>query len=773
MEVKTLVPSPDSKIMLVGDCPRREDITTGKPFSGPMGNTLRTILTRSDIYIGDCILANTSNVEMTKFFVDKRMSEPTPEYYEQLQRLKREIELYNPNIIVAMGAIPMIALTGEKGIKAFRGSLAECTLVPGKKVLITYHPQSVFFEYSLLYQAVMDMRKVLHESKSSTLPVDTRKLMVAPTKTDAVQYLKQIYNNRDTYKVAIDLEHITPGAHISWFGISHSKDFGMSIQFINNRQHCFPENDEIELWSWIAKICGSGIPLIFHNASYDVMNLWHNQGVWCENVHFDTLLAAHVVWPEFPRDLGFLASILLSVPAWKHTGGKQYEHGAYNAADACNTRALYEPLEAKVLEDPYYSKTFAIEMAQIEHTGFMQLQGMSIDTQERDRLREIQTEKMKKLEVGLSKILEKPINLSSPKQLANLLYVDIGLPTQYKRRKSVKDKRTVTTDKEALEKLYIKTEHPILKLILEHRRIEKTLQFINVDLSPEDKVHTSYNIAGTKFGRWSSSKSIILDYGSGNLQNIDRDVRSMYKAPSYPYLDMDKIVLLQADYKGAEAHVVAHLIQDFAIMKAFDEGLDVHKITASNMFKVNYNDVTDKQRKVGKTLRHGVNYSAGPMVLANWLKVTKKVAEGYLKDFHNGTPQLKIWHESLKADLNKTRTLITPLGRKHVFMERWGDQLFRSAYSFIPQSTIGDLLNLAMTTFYNTHDVPNMGLALQLHDAIYIWCYEDEAVDWGKELHRAMHIPIPMPYTELYIGVDFKVGKDWKNMEKLEVPIDV
>ena len=767
MEIRTIVPSPDARIMLVGEAPTSKDIQARQPFSGGTGHVLNKVLTLAGIYKGDCIIANCSTKPMTKFFTTKTMGTPTPEFELQIERLRQEIIEHNPNIIIALGAVPMYILTGNKSIKQFRGFIAESTLVPGKKVLATYSPRAITYEWVFLYQVAMDLRKALHESETPDIKSDNRNLVVAPSKQQALQYLNQIYENRDTYKIAIDLEHTTPGAHISWFGISHSEDFGMSIQFIDtvNRQPTFPENDELELISAIARICNSGIPLIFHNASYDVMNLWHQWGVWCENLYFDTLLAAHVLWPEFPRDLGFLGSICLNVPPWKHTGGKQYEHGAYNAADAANTRGLYEPLYKRILEDANYSKTFYTEMAQVHPAGFMQLQGMQIDVEERDRLRTEMQDKMTVIREGLSKIMDKPINLDSPKQLANLLYVDLGLPPQYKRRKSASDPQVVTTDKEALEALLVHTDHDIIKLLLEYRRTSKMLQFIDIDLSPNNTVHTSYNIAGTQTGRWSSSKSIILDYGSGNLQNQDRDIRSMYTAPP-------GYVLVQADYVGAEAHVVSHLIQDHNIIAAFDKGLDVHKITAAMMFQIAYEEVTSEQRRVGKTLRHGVNYSAGPKVLGKWLKITRREAENYLKQFHNVTPQLSIWHQKVKQQLEINRTLITPLGRKRVFMQRWGDELFRSAYAFIPQSTIGDLLNLALTTFYNSHNHPDMGIAMQLHDAIYIWCREDEAPYWGQQLHRAMHIPIPMEYTDLYIGVDFKIGHDWKNMDKLEVTID-
>lgn len=767
MEVKTLVPSSHSNIMLLGEAPGEVEEACGLPFMGTDGSTLKKILTQANIFYGNCIIANTSTLRLPKLYFDKKMEKPTPEFALQIERLKTEIQTLKPNLIVAMGAIPLFVLTGQRGVKSFRGTILESILVPGQKVLCTYHPKAITYEWSLFYQSVMDFRKASYESLTPDLPVDKRELIVAPSLTQAVDYLTYLTQNweKENLKVSIDLEHVTPGAHISWFGITHSSDFGMSIQFIENRKPCFPENDEIILWSAISNLLSSGIPIIFHNGAYDATNLWHNQGVWCSNIYFDTMLASHVLWPEFPKDLGYLASVLLSVPAWKHTGGKQYEHGAYNAADVSNTYGIYLKLEALIEANSDYKSTFSLEMSELEPAAFMQLQGMDIDIEEQERLRKEFSEKMQEIETGLSTILNKKINFSSPKQLQELLYVDMGLPVQYKRRKSASEPRTITTDSEALEKLWIQTKDPILKLLLEHRKFTKILQFINMELSPENKIHTSYNIGGTETGRWSSSKSIILDYGSGNLQNIDRRIRSMYVAPK-------GYVLVQADYVGAEAHLVAHLIQDHKMIQAFDNNLDIHKLTSAIMFNTPYEEVTKDQRTVGKSIRHATNYSAGPGVLSRKLKISLKEAKELLERFMSVTPQLHIWHEKLRNELQQSRTLITPLGRSRVFMDRWGDQLFRSAYAFIPQSTIGDLLNISMVHFYQKwKSIPHMGLAMQLHDAIYIWCKESEAAYWGQQLYNSMHRPIPLPHTDLYIGVDFKIGRDWKNMDTLKVTI--
>ena len=220
-----------------------------------------------------------------------------------------------------------------------------------------------------------------------------------------------------------------------------------------------------------------------------------------------------------------------------------------------------------------------------------------------------------------------------------------------------------------MTKLARTTDNSLLSSIIEYKKLTKLLNdFVDIELSPEGKVHTSYNITMNRikkssvvddeesyrsFGRWSSSKSIIIPYGSGNLQNIPKEARKMYKAPpGYKFI--------QADYMQAEAVVVAYEINDQPMIRLFQESfglpkserkkrnLDIHKLTAALNFKIPIVKVTKEQRDIGKTIRHATNYSAGPAVLAAKLGCTIQQAKILLSNYHNSCPQLKVWHQSLR-----------------------------------------------------------------------------------------------------------------------------
>lgn len=763
MIVNTLGPL-DAQIMLVGEAPGSEESDCGLPFQGYSGKTLKQLLVSAGIIWSECLVTNVAREQppgnkIALYFQDKKQTVPKEKLQNWIAQLQHEIRVYRPNIVIALGGTALWALTGLKGIKTFRGTVLESTLVPGVKVLPTFHPQAVNYTWKLYHTVLMDLRKALHESCFPEVRASMPVFRVSPPKAEILAYLSELEDKQDSLTVAIDLEHANPGAHISWFGISHDAHFGMAIQFLNGHSSCFPENDELEIWQAIARVLRSNIKQVYHNASYDVANLWYNMGIECKNVYFDTIIAAHALWPENPKDLGYLASILLNVPAWKHTS-KGFTKGEYNAADAANTRGLYTVLADLISKDPNAEHIFYREMELLEPVAMLQLQGIQVDPERKEILVKKHQELRAEIQEGLAQILDKPINFNSPKQLQQLLYIDLGLPVKYKRRKSVKDPLKITTDAEALKKLYAETKNPLLKLVLEYRKHTKILQFLNVKTSSEGKVHTSYNITGTTTGRWSSSESIILPYGSGNLQNIPRPVRSIY-------IPREGKVLLQADYFQAEAVVVAHLINDIRLKQAFAIGEDIHKLTASMLFGGALEDITKDQRTMGKVVRHSSNYAAGPAVIANVLQCSIAKAKVLLSQYHNACPQLRVWHQDIQNQLRRDRTLITPLGRKRVFTERWGDNLFRGAYAFIPQSTVGDMLNISLGNFYYKWG-KEVDILLQLHDAIYIACPEEDVSLWIERLRDAMIWPIPIKHEKMLIDVDFKVGPNWGEMEEVK-----
>ncbi len=784
--------SPNATIMFVGEAPGEEEDKLGKPFcsTAPAGSTFNNLLAQANIARYQCLVTNVARErppanKISYFFEDKKCTIPKPKLIAWIAKLKEEIELYKPNIVVALGAIALWALTGERKISEYRGYIIPCTLVPGQKVLATYHPQAINYEWKLYFQTVLDLRKALRHSKFPEITPSKQLLYPNTDVKTFINYMEECIAHPEWDKLSIDVETVQPGSHIEELGLSHDPSFGMSIFLLKGRAPALSENDELLLWQTFARLVACK-KIVMQNAAYDIGIFWYNQHILIETLWMDTLIAAHVCWPELPRDLGFLGSVCLDVAPWKIKGQHTAE---YNPADAANTLGIAEVL-SKELDKQGIRSTFDFEMSLIPVALMMQLQGIEVNREKQKELIKLWTEKRAELKKQLDVVIGREINFDSSKQMQQLLYVDLGLPIQYKRRKSINDARTVTCDVNALRTLSrLVPNNPVFNLILDYKKANTLINnFLDIELSPEGKVHTSYNITGASsddeedtkktkrsFGRWSSSASIILPYGSGNLQNIPPEARKMYTArPGWK--------IIEADYSQAEAVEMGHLTgnqkmirmfkNSFGLPKAEKGKYDIHKMTYADMTGTPFDKVTPEQRRDGKTIRHANNYAAGPLVLANRLGCSLAKAKLYSELFHRAEPTLRMWYSVIQQELKRSRVLVNMFGRKHRFLDRWGDNLFRSAYSYIPQSSVGDLLNQALKKLYDSLSSLSyeMIILLQLHDALYAMVKEENVQHAVRHIRKLMLIPQRYNNETFTIDVEFKIKDSWA--EGVELDID-
>lgn len=773
---------PGAKLFLCGEAPGEKEDESGTPFhkEGRSGRTLNQLLIQAGISRLECLVGNVARERppanrISYFFEDSKCTIPKPSLIKWMALLKHDIEIHKPNVIVALGATALWALTGQKQISVYRGTIMNSTLVPGVKVLPTYHPQAINFNWPLHFQTVMDLKKGFYHSKFSHFPADKR-VLEELTLPQYISWCQDVLHDKSIEALSIDIETVQPGSHISVMGIADSPKRAYSVKLLSGTHALYTHSMEHKFWYIFAQLMAEK-KVIMQNMPYDAGVLLLNHHIHCRKPWIDTLLAAHVLWPECPRDLGFLASICLDVPAWKHTSKE--DHVMYNAADAANTFGVANFLY-KELERTKNIDTFLFEMSEIPVSLMMQLKGIPVDEEKRKEMVEENTIKCKNAEQRLNKMVGRIVNYNSPKQVQQLLYMDMGLPVQYKRRKRKSDPRKVTAGKEAIEKLAAMVpDNPMFNTLLEYKKYFKLLGFLNTEVSPQGTVHTSYNITGSSvddigrksFGRWSSSESIILPYGPGNLQNIPEEARKIYRAKK------DKVIVC-FDFVQAEAVVVAYLANDFKLKKLFNDRrlapysekskYDVHKYTASMMFKTAIEDVTKEMRRVGKTLRHATNYSAGPGVVSAKLGITVAQAKTLLRAYFASNTPLLLWQKSVQQILRENRTLITPIGRKHRFLERWGDSLFRSAYSYLPQSTVGDLTNKALVSLYQDAG-DYVDIWLQLHDGVYFHHPEKEVDQLISLIKKHTKIPITVNRDEMIIEVDFKIGSSWGELEDLPV----
>lgn len=668
---------PTANIMIVGDAPYGVDERSGRYFQGAVGETLDKVLREAGIGRTDCLVTTISRQKppgdkLEFFFDDAKFLKPRPFFQEEVNAFRTKLEQLRPNLVIALGAVAMHYLTGVTGINAYRGYIMDCILVPGVKVMPVIHPATINMDWKLFFTTVLDVRKAARNCLTAGIAPDTRVLEYDQSVPKMIEFYDYLLNEHKG-PIALDVETMSPGAHIDILGIADTPQHAMSVNFMLDRQTPRYElNLETKLWAKLGQVIETK-ELIMQNGTYDMGVLWKNNGILCKNYHRDIMVAAHAAWPECPRSLGFLASVCLNVPPWKHTAKESPE--LYNAADAANTFGIWNVMEME-MEKSGTRATHDFEMQQANVALMLQLQGILIDRERQKDLIHKHTTIRDETKVEIDTAIGRDINFNSPKQVAQLLYEEMALPKQFKRRRTSNGyENTLTTGADALAVLCRLSDNPVLAKIALYKKTVKLLTFLDCSVSPNSTVHTCYNTTGANmahegnggavsdeddsfksFGRWSSSASIIEPYGTGNLQNIPGTAREMYYAG-------DGKTFVQADYKQAEAVVVAYLIGDKKLQNLFkasfglsdaeckSRNLDIHKITAASMagysvefittdegLKVIFSkEVSGEMRRVGKTIRHAKNYcvSADTEVLTEtgWKpipefnKFTDKVAQ--------------------------------------------------------------------------------------------------------------------------------------------------
>ncbi|KKL20111.1 hypothetical protein LCGC14_2458750, partial [marine sediment metagenome] len=287
-----------------------------------------------------------------------------------------------------------------------------------------------------------------------------------------------------------------------------------------------------------------------------------------------------------------------------------------------------------------------------------------------------------------------------------------------------------------------------------------------VDKGGKDgRMRCSYVIGGTETGRLSSRKSV---FGTGsNLQNVPPGVCRRMFVP-----DKGK-VFLQPDLSQAEARVVAYLAEETSMIGVFDRGEDIHQLTADTLPKdfvpsgSAYLNVDNPKRLFAKKHVHAFNYGEYTKAFAERAGIPILLAETIRGKYFDTFPNIRAWQLRIQSELGKSKTMTTPLGRKRTFFGRWGEQLFREAYAYVPQSVVGDVLNYAMIRLYR--DVPEIEFMLQIHDAFVIQCTNHSSVIQARigQIREAFNIPISICGRELVIPIEIKVGDNWEDMEKI------
>ena len=593
----------DSKFVIVGARPGAEEIQSGLPFVGASGKLLWKMapFSRDECYV--------TNVRQ-----DFSSTHPTPtraEINEALPTLKRELLSTTANIIIALGSDALFALTSKDSVDIWRGSVLESTLIPGRKVIGTYHPAACLRTWSLSYVMERDLRRARREIDYSDIRRPRRTFLLAPNLDDITAYLRKLKD-----PISVDIE--TFGETISCVAISDSPNSAICLPFIGSH---LTDSELVVVFRELDTVFRTR-GIIGQNIQFDTTRL-EALGFSLPNIHFDTMLAHHLLWPELgsaskrkntrgiddltgKHDLGFLVSIYTDEPYYKHEANSAWtepglsledrflRYWAYNCKDAACTYEVYLGLR-KELETygqmAYYKENV---LSLIRPVMAMQARGLCVDFDALNKTRARLRLEVEYLQLSLNKEIGVPINVRSTSDIRFLLY-DLFKLRNIKLTKG----GSPSTDEETLRTLAYRSEYAAtFRRILDIRERRTLLSsFLELETNNQGRYQASYLIHGTDSGRLSSRA-----YRRGpQLQNIPKGTRRIFKASP-------GCVLLQGDYRRAEAMFVAYDAEEEALIVLFrSSDRDLYKEVAAASLGKDISSVEDWEREVFKRVVHASN----------------------------------------------------------------------------------------------------------------------------------------------------------------------
>jgi DNA polymerase-1 len=393
----------------------------------------------------------------------------------------------------------------------------------------------------------------------------------------------------------------------------------------------------------------------------------------------------------------------------------------------------------------------------------MELAGVGLDIEVLAGLSQELGARIAEVEGEINEIAGYVINVNSPLQLQKLLFEEFGLASG---RRTTTGK--VSTDSTVLESL--REAHAVVPLVLEYRQLTK-LKSTYIDALPtlvdpvDGRVHTSFNQTVAATGRLSSSDP--------NLQNIP--IRTeLGRRIRRAFIPRPGNVLVSADYSQIELRVLAHLSQDPALVEAFQEGHDIHAVTASVVFNVPLEDVTPDQRRAAKVANFGVLYGLSASGLQRDLRMPLEEAKQFIAAYFGRFASVRTYLETIKSDAYRTGYVETLMGRRRYLQDlRAANPMLRSAAERMAinmpfQGSNADIMKVAMVAIRRRMREQRMRsqLVLQVHDELVFDVLPGELDALAPVIKREMQDAHEM---RVPLGVDIKVGPNWDEMTPLPV----
>ena len=508
---------------------------------------------------------------------------------------------------------------------------------------------------------------------------------------------------------------------------------------------------------------------IGQNIKYDYEVLTR-YGVTIQGKMFDTMIAHYLIQPELHHNMDYLAETLLGyqtihIEELLGPKGKKQKNMRdlsptdiyeYAAEDADITLRLKNVLEPRLKELGVEELFWNIEMPLVRVLADMELNGVCLDTEALQDTSKIFNERMREYEQEIYKEAGEEFNISSPKQVGDILFGKLQIMDKPKKTKTGQ----YVTSEEVLQSLENKS--PIVRNILNHRGMKKLLSTY-IDALPKlinprtGHIHTSFNQALTATGRLSSSDP--------NLQNIPvrtDDGKEIRKC----FIPEEGCLFFSADYSQIELRIMAHLSEDENMMEAFREGHDIHRATAAKIWHEDIDKVTDAQRKKAKQANFGIIYGITTYGLAQRMDISNAEAKDLIQDYFRTFPKVQAYMEHAKEvarakgyaeTLFHRRRYLADINSRNATVRGFAE---RNAINAPIQGTEADIIKVAMVRIWERFKKEGIRskMILQVHDELNFSVYPEEREQVERIVIEEMQNAYPL---NVPLIADAGWGKNW------------
>jgi len=785
----------NAKLGGVGEQPGFEEVRARppKPFVGPAGRGLdecliMTKIPRSSIYLTNVIKDLDAPL---KHYIDidtRGKWTIHPEGYEYINDLGRELKLLNLNCIVAFGNIALLALCNRVGVTKWRGSILESTLVPGLKVIPTFHPATFIPpKFNFLNKPLIceDLMRAKHESGFKEIIRTARNVTTNPNFDESREVLQHCLSvGRSGQVIGIDIEVIN--GEVDCIGLAWSATESCCIPFRHSKGDYFNPDQELAIMRLVAEIIqDEQIAKIGASFIFDTQFLFHKYGIVPRGTIHCTQIAQKIAYPDFPAGLDAVTTMHTDIPYYKQDGKQWMKMGIgtweqwwnYNGIDALVPVEAH-PKQMEVLRRQGNLETYERQSKLIKPLLYMGERGIRIDVQGMMEYEEEQHKILDQLALELNEEVGYEINYNSPKQLMEYFYKTLGYKP-YK-KKNTQGQFNESIDVDALKRL-ARQDVKAARIMLDIRGLAKRIStYLNIGKVDKDgRYRSSYKPVGAETGRLSSGETI---FGTGgNQQNWPHDLLRFF-------LFDEGYIGYSFDLSQIENRIVAYVGGVIPQIEAFEQGIDLHTLTASIIFGKPYNQISkvdgsstlgdgrQSERYWGKKGNHATNYDVGYKKFALVNEMTESDAKHILESIHQGYPQIRGGYHILIQNMLKTSRTVTNLfGRTRLFLgpifpsypnvpATACNDTYRQAYAHFAQSTCADKINEQGLEYiyYNQELFKPIELLAQIHDSIVFQV--PLSTPWHKQaemllmIKQSLETPLHWHQQEIKTPVDLAIG---------------